>query len=202
MVNRGLLLIVSGPSGVGKGTVCARILAQSNDTVVSVSATTRPPRAGEVEGKNYFFLTKDEFFKKRDRGEFLEWAEVFGNYYGTPADKVAEKLKSGKNVILEIDTQGAMQVKAACPEGVSIFILPPSFEELKKRITKRGTESPQIIQKRLSCAKAEMDLADKYDHVVINVDASKTASDIIEIINMERSRRCSCSAKKEDTLVK
>ena len=189
MVNKGLLLIISGPSGVGKGTVCSAVLAGSSDTVCSISATTRKPRPGEIDGDSYYFLTREEFLKKRDNGYFLEWAEVFGNYYGTPAAEVDRLLAAGKNVILEIDTQGAMKVKSACPHGVSIFILPPSFAELEKRIIDRGTEAPEVRNRRLSCAKAEMELASRYDYSIINDSVEKAAARILNIISEEHKKR-------------
>ena len=189
MVNKGLLLIISGPSGVGKGTVCSAVLAGSSDTVCSISATTRKPRPGEIDGESYYFLTREEFLKKRDNGYFLEWAEVFGNYYGTPAAEVDRFLAAGKNVILEIDTQGAMKVKSACPHGVSIFILPPSFAELEKRIIDRGTEAPEVRNRRLSCAKAEMELASRYDYSIINDSVEKAAARILNIISEEHKKR-------------
>ena len=189
MVNKGLLLIISGPSGVGKGTVCSAVLAGSSDTVCSISATTRKPRPGEIDGESYYFLTREEFLKKRNNGYFLEWAEVFGNYYGTPAAEVDRLLAAGKNVILEIDTQGAMKVKSACPHGVSIFILPPSFAELEKRIIDRGTEAPEVRNRRLSCAKAEMELASRYDYSIINDSVEKAAARILNIISEEHKKR-------------
>ncbi|MEG1537382.1 MAG: guanylate kinase, partial [Clostridiales bacterium] len=130
---QGLLIVVSGPSGVGKGRVCAELLRMDANTLFSVSATTRTPRDGEKDGESYFFLTPTEFMAKRDRGEFLEWAEVFGNYYGTLKSEVDRRLSAGKNIILEIDIQGAMQIKAACPDAVYVFILPPSMKELENR---------------------------------------------------------------------
>ena len=134
MKKRGVLIVISGPSGAGKGTICKALLEKKDDLFLSVSATTREPRAGEVHGVNYYFLSKEEFLNKVDEGDFLEWAEVYGNYYGTPKSKVEEMLNEGKNVILEIDIQGALKVKENCEDGVFIFILPPSMEELKQRI--------------------------------------------------------------------
>ena len=165
------------------------MLAGSSDTVCSISATTRKPRPGEIDGDSYYFLTREEFLKKRDNGYFLEWAEVFGNYYGTPAAEVDRLLAAGKNVILEIDTQGAMKVKSACPHGVSIFILPPSFAELEKRIIDRGTEAPEVRNRRLSCAKAEMELASRYDYSIINDSVEKAAARILNIISEEHKKR-------------
>ncbi len=187
--NTGVLLIISGPSGVGKGTVCAELLARDEDFVYSVSATTRPPRKGESDGKNYFFLDQDEFIRRRDNGDFLEWAEVFGNYYGTPKATVATQLAAGKNVILEIDTQGAMQVKSACPHGVLIFILPPDFAELQRRIIGRGTETGADLQRRLDLAHYEMGLAEQYQYIVINNDITQAAEEIMTIVRGLRGQR-------------
>lgn len=186
MANKGLLLIISGPSGVGKGSICKSLLSKNKNTVYSVSVTTRAPRKGEVDGKNYFFVNEKEFIYRRDRGEFLEWAKVFGNYYATPAAEVKELLAADKNVVLEIDTQGAMQVKSACPNGISIFILPPSYGELKKRITKRGSETEEARQKRLALANSEMELAKTYDYQLINDSVEKTTDAILDIIAKNR----------------
>ena len=185
----GLLLVVSGPSGVGKGTVCKRLLELDPNIVLSVSATTRRPRAQEIEGVHYYFISLDEFIAKRQEKAFLEWAEVYGNYYGTLRALVDERLQSGQDVILEIDTQGAMQVRAACPDGVFVFIMPPSFAELRRRIVSRATESTDIINLRLSRAEFEMSLAAEYNHSVINHVVDQTALDLRQILLQEKQQR-------------
>ena len=150
--NKGLLIVISGPSGAGKGTICKALLEKRQDIEVSVSATTRNPRDGEIDGVNYHFLKKEDFLKKLEQGDFLEYAQVYGNFYGTPKSNVEEVLESGKNVILEIDIQGALKVKEKATEGVFIFILPPSMEELKQRIIKRGSETPESLMSRFKSA--------------------------------------------------
>ena len=186
---KGVLLVVSGPSGAGKGTICQMLREQLPDLGYSISVTTRQPRVGEVDGKSYFFKTVPQVQDMIAKGELLEYAEVYGNYYGTPAAEVDRLLAAGKNVILEIDTQGAMKVKSACPHGVSIFILPPSFAELEKRIIDRGTEAPEVRNRRLSCAKAEMELASRYDYSIINDSVEKAAARILNIISEEHKKR-------------
>lgn len=193
-VNEGILLIISGPSGVGKGSVCSALLAKDSNNVFSVSATTRSPRKGEIDGKDYYFISKDDFLRKQKAGEFLEWAEVFGNYYGTPIAEIERLLQEGKNVILDIETQGATQVKAVCPKGVSIFIMPPSFEELRRRMINRGSETEEMQQIRLSQAEYEMQLADKYDYCVVNNSIEETADAVLNIIAKVKAER-SCRAQ-------
>ena len=159
MQQSGILFVLSGPSGAGKGTICQELLRQIPNLQYSVSATTRKPRLGETNGINYWFKEKDEFEEMIKNDLLLEYAEVYGNYYGTPKEQVLKVLKSGKNVVLEIDPQGAMQVKAKFPEGVFIYILPPSLDELAARITKRGTDSKDSIKKRLATATEEKQYA-------------------------------------------
>ncbi len=189
MSEPGLLLIISGPSGVGKGTVCKRLLQKDASTTVSVSATTRQPRQGEVDGENYYFLTKEDFLHKIEEGKFLEWAEVFGNYYGTLKSEVERQLNAGKNIILEIDVQGAMQIKTACPQGIFIFILPPSLEELEKRIRQRATESDGNISIRLAKAQEEIACAVIYDYQIVNDDVDHAVAQILSIIAAEKGKR-------------
>lgn len=168
---KGVLFVVSGPSGVGKGTVNKRLFEEFGNAVAfSVSATTRGPREGEVDGREYFFISRQEFEKRVANNEFLEHAEYAGNCYGTPRDYVLSLLQRGVSVILEIDVQGAMQVKRRMPESVSVFILPPSFEELEHRLRGRGTETPEKIEKRLAAAKVEMARAPEYDYQIVNDD--------------------------------
>ena len=182
-------MIISGPSGVGKGSVCAALIAKDPNTVFSVSATTRSPRRGEIDGKDYYFISKEEFLLKIDHGDFLEWAEVFGNYYGTPVAEIQRLLHEGKNVLLDIDTQGANQVRTVCPEGVSIFILPPSFAELERRITARGSETEEMRAIRLSQAEQEIRLAEQYDYSIVNNDIEETADAVLDIIAQVKAER-------------
>lgn len=182
MQQEGLLIVVSGPSGAGKGTICKRLLEKNPNLGYSISATTRAPRTGEVNGVNYWFLSQDEFKQMIAEDGLLEWAEVYGNYYGTPAQKVRESLAEGKNIVLEIDTQGAALVREKFPDGVYIYILPPSLEELKKRIIGRGTDSAESIERRLSCAREEMScVSEQYHYLVLN-DEVELAVDRIEAI--------------------
>ena len=186
MQQSGILFVLSGPSGAGKGTICQELLRQIPNLQYSVSATTRKPRLGETNGINYWFKEKDEFEEMIKNDLLLEYAEVYGNYYGTPKEQVLKVLKSGKNVVLEIDPQGAMQVKAKFPEGVFIYILPPSLDELAARITKRGTDSKNSIKKRLAAATEEIQYALKYDYVVVNDKVETAVDSIATIISAEK----------------
>ena len=166
---RGVLFVFSGPSGVGKGTLKAKLFEEFADRIAySVSATTRGPREGEVDGKDYFFISRQEFERRVKNNEFLEHAEFAGNCYGTPRAYVEKLLDSGMNVVLEIDVQGALQVMKSMPECVSVFILPPSFEELEHRLRGRGTETEEKIQERLETAKRELPYAPQYDYQIVN----------------------------------
>ena len=187
-MNEGLLVVISGASGTGKGTVCKRLFELEKNITFSVSATTRPPRQGEVDGVNYWFLSKQKFEEMIEVGEFLEWAKVYDNYYGTPLNKVGERLKKGEDILLEIDTQGALNVMEKMPQGVFIFLLPPSMEELKRRIVGRGTENQESLEKRLGAAKMEISLANKYQYVVVNDDVENAAENIKAIIKAEKSK--------------
>ena len=186
MQQSGILFVLSGPSGAGKGTICQELLRQIPNLQYSESATTRKPRLGETNGINYWFKEKDEFEEMIKNDLLLEYAEVYGNYYGTPKEQVLKVLKSGKNVVLEIDPQGAMQVKAKFPEGVFIYILPPSLDELAARITKRGTDSKDSIKKRLAAATEEIQYALKYDYVVVNDKVETAVDSIATIISAEK----------------
>ena len=187
-MNSGLLVVISGPSGSGKGTICKKLIEEINNLKVSVSATTRKPRVGEIEGKNYFFIDEENFLDKIKNEEFLEYASVYGNYYGTPKKAVLKELENGNDIILEIDIQGALKVKENYPKGVFIFILPPSLEELKNRIEGRGTDSKEVIRRRLKCAYDELNYAFQYDYVVLNDEVESAVDKIKEIISAEKNK--------------
>ena len=189
MNKKGLLFVISGPAGTGKGTVIKHLL-ETGEFFYSVSATTRAPRPGEVNGVNYHFITKEEFEQKISAGEMLEYAEYVGNYYGTPKSAVEEALDAGKNVILEIETKGALQIREKMPEAVLILILAPDITTLEARLVGRGTESSEIIAKRMTEARREVQLLDKYDYVVINDDGKSedAALDIRAISKIEKMR--------------
>ena len=186
----GKLFILSGPSGAGKGTICKEVLAQTSrdDVQLSVSMTTRNPRNGETEGVSYYFVSKEEFLRKIEAGGLLEHAEVYGNYYGTPKQPVIEKLAAGIDVILEIDMQGALKVKQNYPDGVFIFILPPSMSELRKRLTGRGTETAEAIEMRLGETLKEISYIDKYDYCVVNGKLEEAVNRVKSILIAEHSR--------------
>ena len=186
---RGVLLVLSGPSGTGKGTVCKVVRDSLGDNLAySISATTRKPRTGEEHGREYFFFSKEEFEALRDQNGFLEWAQVYDNYYGTPRAFVEEVLASGRDCILEIDPQGALQVRKATSEAVLVFIAPPSLEELRARLTGRGTEAPEEVEKRLSCAEAELAYSNQYDYLIVNDEVEKAAEKMKAILMAERCR--------------
>ncbi len=187
-MRKGRLLVISGPSGVGKGSICKKVIEKEENVEYSISMTTRSPRAGEVDGENYFFVTAEKFKSEIAKDGFLEHARVYKHYYGTPKANVMEKLAAGIDVILEIDTQGAMHIKESFPEGVFIFILPPSMTELRSRIIGRGTDSESVIELRLGEALKEISYIDKYDYCVVNDDLDEAADNVISIINAEHSR--------------
>lgn len=179
------LFVITGPSGVGKGTLLAQLLKHFPDVVYSVSSTTRNPRVGEKDGVNYFFVSEEEFKNSVKNAEFLEWAVYSGNFYGTSRKFVEKMLKDGKSVILEIETQGAIQVLNKEKDCVSIFILPPSRKELEKRLRGRNTESEEAIQKRLDIVGQEIALKDKYRYTVVNENVEEALNDLIEIFQKE-----------------
>ena len=186
---KGLLLVISGPAGVGKGTINISLISRNSDIRMSVSATTRPPRPGEIDGVHYFFKTEEEFQKMIESGAFLEYMRVFNtHYYGTPKSFVEQELAEGRSVILEIDVQGAMRVKAAYPDAVLIFIAPPSMSELKSRLIHRGTESSEAIDRRFETAYQEMKYIDRYDYVVVNDILDLAIARTEDIIVAERCR--------------
>ena len=189
MSRKGLLIVISGPSGTGKGTICKELLSRNiPDLELSISVTTRKPRAGELEGLNYFFKDKAKFIEMIENNEFIEYARVYDNYYGTPKQYVFDRLNEGKDVILEIDTQGAVNVKNIFDEGILIFIVPPSFEELKNRILNRGTETEEDIKKRLKCANEELKLSSYYDYLIVNDNIKKAADKVESILQAEKCK--------------
>ncbi|MBN3490704.1 guanylate kinase [Acholeplasma equirhinis] len=186
---RGLLIVISGPSGVGKGTVRRALFNMTNHNLVySVSMTTRPPREGEVDGRDYYFVDRESFEQSIKEKRFLEWAEFVGNYYGTPIDKVEEMLNKGKEVVLEIEVEGALQVRERMKDAVFIFLVPPSKKALYDRLVERGTENKELIDKRFQKAEKEFKLAYKYDYIVVNDDVNNAADRIMAIIRAEHAR--------------
>lgn len=182
MKNKGLLIVYTGASGVGKGTIMKELLRKNPNLRLSVSATTRAPREGEVDGREYYFVTHDQFDKMIAEDGFLEHAEYVGNKYGTPKEAVFRMLDEGLDVILEIEVKGFLQIKKACPECVTIFIAPPSFEELQLRLRGRGTEDEEVISERLRTAEQELQSKDLFDYVVINDDVDRAADEVLSII--------------------
>ncbi|MBE6940471.1 MAG: guanylate kinase [Ruminococcaceae bacterium] len=188
MMQRGKTFIVSGPSGVGKSTVLKALFAQRSDLYFSVSATTRAPREGEVDGTHYHFLTQTEFEEMIGRDEFLEHAQYVGNYYGTPKKYVDAAMEEGRDVILDIEVQGAQQICAKRPETVRIFVGPPSWQELERRLTARGTDTPEKVQQRLQRARVEMQSAEEYDYLVINDQLEQAVEELKAILCAEHCR--------------
>ncbi|MBE6859833.1 MAG: guanylate kinase [Ruminococcus sp.] len=183
-MSKGLLIVVSAPSGCGKGTILGEIL-KDDKFYYSVSATTRSPREGEQNGVNYHFITREDFEERIKNNAMLEYAEYCGNYYGTPKKEIEEMREMGKNVLLEIEVQGAMKVREICPDAVFVFILPPSVNELERRLRKRGTETDEVIAERVSQAKGELAFAEKYDYVVVNNALEDAICDFRAVIKAE-----------------
>jgi guanylate kinase len=180
----GRLFLITGPSGVGKGTLVAALLQRHPEIWLSISATTRAPRSGEVDGQHYFFLERAAFEAKVAQGGLLEWAEFAGNCYGTPRDPVEEQLKEGRPVLLEIELEGARQVRRSFPSGFQIFIKPPSFEELERRIRGRGTDSEEAITRRLERATVELQAESEFDAVLVNADLEKALSELEQLMDL------------------
>lgn len=186
-MDKGMLVVLSGPSGAGKGTVLSGFL-KDEDFCVSVSATSRKPRPGDIEGVTYFFKTKDEFEEMIKQGEFFEYAQFNGNYYGTPKNYVLEQINNGKNIILEIEVQGAMQVKAAVPDAVLIFMTTPNIKVLRERLEGRQTESQQVIEQRLATALEEIEYINCYDYLIINNEIEQTVADLKNVVNSAKNK--------------
>ncbi|MCX7995026.1 MAG: guanylate kinase [candidate division WOR-3 bacterium] len=197
MNKKAKLIVISGPSGVGKTTICNEIISRRKDIVYSISATSRPKRKGEVNGREYFFLTEEEFKRWIEEDRFVEYAVVHGNYYGTPRAFLEENLKKGFHVLMDIDVQGARKLMPVYPDGIYIFILPPDFDELKKRLFKRNTDDECVIEERLKNASEELKYLKDYKYVIKNIDLDKTVDEILEIIDKETGQAC---AKKGDVL--
>ncbi len=194
MHERGILFVLTGPSGVGKGTVLKEVRGQ-RELYLSISATTRQPRPGEQDGVHYFFLTREQFEKKVAENGFLEHAEFSGNCYGTPAAPVDAQLDAGHDVLLEIEVQGAMQVHQKRPDTVRIFIAPPSFDELERRLVGRGTEQPEVVRRRLETARHELTMAEQFDYIVVNNTVEQAAADVLAILRAEKCRAARVQVK-------
>lgn len=188
MKSDGLLIVISGPSGVGKGTVCTKLLVAETKLKLSVSDTTRKPREGEKNGINYSFITKEQFLANMKNNAYLEWAEVYGNFYGTPKAAVEDNITIGRDTLLEIDPQGALLVKEQYPDGIFIFIVPPNFETLEHRLRSRNTDAEETIRKRLHLFQEEIKQIPMYDYIVVNDDIEDTVKKVKAILDAEHLR--------------
>lgn len=200
-MTKGLLIVVTGPSAVGKGTICRALLAEDRDVRFSVSCTTRGIRPGEVDGIEYFFVSREEFQRRIEAGELLEWAEVYGNYYGTPRAYVDQVTGEGQDIILDIDRVGAKAVREAYPDAVSVFVIPPSMEALRQRISARGTETPEAVNRRLSEAPAWIREGLTYDYVIVNDDLAHAVQQLRAIIVAEKARTARNGSALIETLL-
>ncbi len=190
IARRGLLFVMSSPSGAGKTTLSRKLLAADKNITMSVSVTTRSPRPGEVDGKDYYFITKDRFAQMRDRNELLEWAEVFGNFYGTPRKPVEEALSKGRDVLFDIDWQGTQQLAQAMEDDlVRLFILPPSSNELQNRLINRAQDSSSVVAKRMAEASREISHWPEYDYVIVNDNIEESHTQVMAVLSAERLRR-------------
>ncbi|MDP2799967.1 MAG: guanylate kinase [Deltaproteobacteria bacterium] len=189
MPGKGSLFVISAPSGAGKTTVCHRVLESIPDLAYSISHTTRPPRYGEKDGVDYFFVSEDEFLRMRERGDFLEWALVHNNYYGTAKRQISDCLGSGKDILLDIDVQGARQVRDQLSEVILIFILPPSWEVLEERLGKRQSDDEEALKLRMANARNEVRAVREYDYIIINDDLDEAVRNFKAIVQAERCRR-------------
>ncbi len=187
-MKKGLLIVLSGASGTGKGTICKELLRREPNMAYSISATTRPPRMGEQDGREYYFCTRETFETMIADGAFLEYADVYGNYYGTPLRPIEERRAAGEDILLEIDTQGALRVMERCPDGTFIFLLPPSLAELRRRITGRGTETEEDLAVRLAAARDEIRLGMRYRYAVLNDTVAEATTRVQTILAAERFR--------------
>lgn len=185
-MKKGTLFVISAPSGGGKGTILGRVFNDPEKVYYSVSATTRAPRDEDIDGVTYYFMSREDFEKRIEQNYFLEHAEYCGNYYGTPKSTIEDKLQNGIDVVLEIETQGAFNVKEAMPEAVLIFIIPPSLKELRRRLEKRGTEDKETVDKRMAQARNEIALAEKYDHIIVNDGLEEAVADLSSVCRAAR----------------
>jgi len=187
-MNKGKLIVISAPSGCGKSTVVHALMAQRSNLRFSISATTRAPRVGEVDGKDYFFVSRERFMEMVAEDAFIEHAEFVGNCYGTPKKALDDMLEQGMDVMLDIDVQGAFQIREKRPDALMVFLMPPSFEELEQRLILRGKDSMDVIQKRLETARRECAVADKFDYIIVNDDVERAVSEFSSIIDKEKNK--------------